>query len=85
MKCYCLFYKFFNIIRTLPDCGSVLIMFNQKFGEYLMPLGFVKMKGANHYFIRPIGDEIIQVITFVNQQPIEADVEGFRIFSGIPF
>jgi len=75
-----LYFKCVDKTKKIPTFKA---MFKQKFGEYLMPLGFVKMKGANHYFIRPIGDEIIQVITFVNQQPIEADVEGFRIFSGI--
>ena len=36
--------------------------FKQVFGEALEPLGFQLLKGKYPYFVRPIGDEIIQII-----------------------
>ena len=39
--------------------------FIKVFREALEPLGYKKVKGANPYFVRVIGNEIIHVITFV--------------------
>lgn len=39
--------------------------FIKVFGEALEPLGYKRVKGANPYFVRVIGNEIIHVITFV--------------------
>jgi hypothetical protein len=45
-------------MSTLPT------LFKEIYGEALKPLGFKKVKGRQPYFVRMIGDEILQVVTF---------------------
>jgi hypothetical protein len=47
-------------MATLPT------LFKQIYGKALTPLGFQKLKGRHPYFVRMIGDEILHVISFVN-------------------
>ena len=57
--------------------------FKQVFGEALEPLGFVNIKGLNKYFFRVINDQIIQIITIINEKSKTANFKSFSVFAGI--
>ncbi len=57
---------------------SLNAAFVKVFGEALEPLGFKKIKGRHPYLVRVIGDEIIQVITFMSGYD-----NSFQILGGV--
>ena len=59
-------------------------VFKKVFGEALEPLGFVKIKGSQPYFVRVVpGGEIIHVIACVPEQCFKKDCQEFRIIGGV--
>ena len=44
--------------------ASIITVLKKVYKEGLEPLGFVQLKGRQPYFVRIIGGEIIQVISF---------------------
>lgn len=57
--------------------------FKQVFGEALAPLGYKKIKGKHPYFVRLIGDEILHIITYVNDWSDHPNFKCFSIWGGI--
>lgn len=57
--------------------------FKLVFGEYLEPMGFKMIKGKQPYFVRLIGDEIIHVITYVDETRGYPGQKEFNILGGI--
>lgn len=56
------FLYFKKTSTKTPKKLTLNAAFKQVFGAALEPLGFVKIKSKYPYFVRPIGDEIIQII-----------------------
>lgn len=56
--------------------------FKRIFGEALAPYGFVKIKGNRPYFVRLIGNEILQVISYKTEWEINP-YKAFDILGGI--
>jgi len=63
---------------AVKKAPSLEKMFKQVFGEGLAPLGFVKLKGKQPYFVRMIGDEILHVVTYTKEW---SGADGIREFS----
>ncbi|MGN0151929.1 MAG: hypothetical protein ACI39Q_05600 [Wujia sp.] len=56
--------------------------FKRIFGEALAPYGFIKIKGNRPYFVRLIGNEILQVISYKTEWEINP-YKAFDILGGI--
>lgn len=72
-----------SIVINFQECATakekkltLKTAFIKVFGDALEPLGYKKIKGANPYFVRVIGDEIIHVITFVT----DSTAPGYKAF-----
>ena len=74
--------------------ASIITVLKKVYKEGLEPLGFVQLKGRQPYFVRIIGGEIIQVISFrkepghavIRKGDIEYDhpeLDWFSVFGGI--
>ena len=57
-------------------------LFKKVYEEALAPYGFVKLKGKQPYFVRLIGDEIIHVISYKNEQT-GTHLKAFNILGGV--
>lgn len=57
--------------------------FKKIYGEELAKYGFQKIKGRQPYFVRLIGDEIVQVITYVNDYCLQEGYKEFTIYGGV--
>jgi len=58
--------------------------FKQVFGEALAPLGYMKIKGKQPYFVRVIDGEILHVITYKNEgSGGESTYKEFNILGGV--
>ena len=62
---------------------SINTIFKRVYGEALAPYGFVKIKGRQPYFVRMIGDEILQVITYMNEWCSKQFYKAFDIYCGV--
>ena len=51
-------------------------VFNDVFGEGLGPLGFVKIKGPQPYFVRLVGDEIIHIVMYIPRLGTHFEIRG---------
>lgn len=58
-------------------------LFKKVYEEALAPYGFVKLKGKQPYFVRLIGDEIIHVISYKNEQSTTYFPKRFNILGGV--
>jgi len=56
--------------------------FKQIFGAALTPMGFVKIKGKQPYYVRLVGDEIIHVITYTTR-PGKREYKAFTVLGGV--
>lgn len=74
--------------------SSIITVLKKVYKEGLEPKGFVQLKGRHPYFVRVIGGEIVQVITFRkesgptilfsgNNGQYRPDLEQFDILGGI--
>lgn len=74
--------------------SSIITVLKKVYKEGLEPKGFVQLKGRHPYFVRVIGGEIVQVITFrkepgpvglreENYEYAHPELGHFRIFGGI--
>ena len=70
--------------------ASLETILKKIYKEGLEPYGFVKLKGRYPYFVRVIGDEIIQVITFEKvkgyttiENVYRPDLKEFMVLGGI--
>ena len=57
--------------------------FKQVYGEMLEPLGFKLVNSRYPYYVRIINNEILHVITFVEEHSIYKKFKSFRVFGGI--
>ncbi len=57
--------------------------FKKIYGDALAPIGFVKIKGRQPYFVRLIGDEILHIITYINDFTIKDRHKAFNILGGV--
>ena len=71
-----------SVIKSKKS-SSLKTVFNQVFGEGLAPLGFVKIKGRQPYFVRLIGDEILHVIAYSNESSQNPSYKEFDILGGV--
>ncbi|MDR1674308.1 MAG: hypothetical protein LBR54_02520 [Oscillospiraceae bacterium] len=63
---------------------SLNTVFKNVFGQALAPLGFVKIKGRQPYFVRVVpGGEIIHVITYRNEWCFDSGFKAFDILGGV--
>ena len=62
---------------------SINTVFKRVYKEALAPYGFVKIKGRQPYFVRMIGDEILQVITYMNEWSSKQFYKAFDICCGV--
>lgn len=63
---------------------SLNTVFKEVFGEALQPLGFVKIKGKQPYFVRVVeGGEIIHVVTYSPDKTYIKGVNAFKILGGV--
>ena len=69
-------FLYFNKAAAKEKKLTLKAAFIKVFGDALEPLGYKKVKGANPYFVRVIGDEIIHVITFVTN----STAPGYKAF-----
>jgi len=68
---------------SIKKVASLDTVFKQVFGEALAPLGFVKIKGRQPYFVRLIGDEVVHIITCMNEWSGHPDWKDFNIMGGV--
>jgi len=68
------------MVRKVPSLDKV---FKQVFGEALEPLGFVKIKGRQPYFVRLIGDEILHIVTYMKDWSSHDEYKAFNIWGGV--
>ena len=57
--------------------------YKEIYGENLKKYGFVKLKGRQPYFVRLIGEEIVQVITYINEWCEKKGCKAFTILCGV--
>ncbi len=57
--------------------------FKKIYGEELAKYGFKKIKGRQPYFGRLIGDEIVQVITYMNNYCLQQGYKEFTVYGGV--
>lgn len=57
--------------------------FKNVFGTTLEPYGFVKTKGKHPYLVRVINDEIVQVITILNENTAREGQKAFAVYGGV--
>jgi hypothetical protein len=69
--------------QSRKKAASLSSAFKQVFGDELLPRGFIKMKGANNYFLRLIGDEILQIITYKNEPAESRWQKTFAVYAGV--
>jgi hypothetical protein len=78
--------------NDLPDAprqkpvksASLNTVFKQKYAEALEPLGYIKLKGRYPYFVRLVGNEIIEVIAYRNENGRELiGSKAFNILAGV--
>ena len=62
---------------------SIGTVFKRVYGEALAPYGFVKIKGRQPYFVRLIGDEIVQVITYRSRASTRQNYKEFCVYCGV--
>lgn len=60
---------------------TIAAVFKQQFGELLLPMGFVKAKGMNQIFMRMVGDDILEFITYQPKQ--EFGSKGLYVLAGL--
>jgi hypothetical protein len=74
--------KFKSIGLMKQQNMSLNAAFKQVFGEALEPLGFVKVKGRQPYFVRMVGDEIIHVVSCIGAPPLSGQ-KDFDVLCGV--
>ena len=69
---------YFRKAARMPSLNTV---FKQVFGEGLKEKGFVKIKGKQPYLVRVIGDEIIHIITCMDEWCADKGCKEFTIYA----
>lgn len=62
---------------------SLNTAFKKVYGEGLAPYGFKKIKGSRPYFVRMVGDEILQVISYLTRPSVSRVYKEFSTCGGI--
>lgn len=57
--------------------------FVKYYKEKLEPLGFVKVKGAQPYFVRVVKDEILHIITYMEVPSTQYGYKSFHLMCGV--
>ena len=57
--------------------------FKKVFGSELEKIGFVKVKSRYPYYVRVVNNEILHVITYVEEECIYPQKKSFRVFGGV--
>ncbi len=69
--------------RKAARTPSLNTVFKQVFGEGLKEQGFVKIKGKQPYLVRMVGDEIIHVITCMDEWCGDRGFKEFIIYASV--
>lgn len=78
-----LYFKDAKQPQTKKKPISLNAAFKQVFAEALAPLGFVKIKGRQPYFVRLIGNDIIHIITCMDETGVSRCYKSFNILGGV--
>ena len=61
---------------------SLATAWKKAYSEALAPYGFTKLKGRHPYFVRMVGDEILQVIAYHNEWSMRPE-RAFQVLAGM--
>ena len=69
--------------RKAARTPSLNTVFKQVFGEGLKEQGFVKIKGKQPYLVRMVGDEIIHIVTCMDEWCGDRGYKKFSIYASV--